>query len=236
MEQMILEELQRVQERSFSPLPACSRPVTVRKRSAVWKTQITDKNINTLFDWTFEVIAVIKHTFDTAEVACEVLRLFLLNTDIPVSEYQLAAITAIWLATKMCKSEADDNLSVPTTTELSELTAETCSPKAIIGMERRILTRLDYKIPQPRIYNLVLEKHKALTPESYELRAILFISLICMIKRGITKTLVSSIATMVLKNVVDEEIQKSLQSHHLPALCNSFYLVSDVVKLKYNMQ
>jgi Cyclin, N-terminal domain len=267
MEQMILEQLER--ER-FSPLPKYIPRVNVKVRARTWKTVISNNHTDVLFDWMFEIISYFGYTYDTAEVACEVLRLFLLNVNIPQEEYQLAGVAAVWLATKMCSdtspmmvvpessacsppetgssSKGDGTPTqdgiintkthargTPTKTVLSELTDDSCTPEAIVQMERRIFHHLGCNIPQPRVCNYVLECHPNLALDSYELRAILFIVLVCMIKNGFTQEMITSVSAMVLKNIVDKKVLANLKRHNLTALCKWFSDVSPKIRLQYEL-
>ena len=222
---------------AFSPLPDVPRlHVTVRERAAMWATPINAKRMIILFDWMFETIIDIGHTPDTAEVAFKLLRLFLVNARVPASEHQLAGVVAIWLATKMCKTTADDKMRVPTVDELTYRTADSCSKSDIIAMECRMLARVNYVIPFPCVCDFVLKQHPELPLSSYEFHAIMLITLVCMTKIALTKSLVNSVISLVLNNAIDEKIITLLQNHYLPSLCKWFS--NDViytVRHKYNV-
>lgn len=249
------EEIEREREREeelasrFSPLPSVPEKPRVRVSKLIaWRTKISDPKCDLLFDWMFQVIGYLEHSFDVAEVACELLRTYLRNVDTSPNEYQLAAMAAIWIAIKAHQSNAEQgkegmsidglpyrNAGVPSANLMSSLSARAYSATQVINMEASMLKAIDYRIPAPHVAVVIMEEFPTLCCMDLinTYRSVWFVVLVALIKQNYSRSLVLSGLFMIVRNDTCVRLRESLRNHDLPHLVDWFGDVAKTILLKF---
>ena len=97
-----------------------------------WRQQITE--------WMFQVVDYYTYSRETAGVAISILDRYLEQESVNRHDYQLASLTALFIAVKFCETRA------PKMENFIILSADRFLPGNVVAMEKTILDRIGWKL------------------------------------------------------------------------------------------
>lgn len=111
-------------------------------------------------DWMMEVSEEFMLKRESYAIACHILDLYLsrCQEEIPKNQLQLLGVTSLFLSTKI------DEVYLPRVSDFALATDGGYTKKEILGMEKRILSVLQWKI-HPVTYNFWLNQYMNLWDE-----------------------------------------------------------------------
>ncbi|CAJ1027690.1 putative Cyclin, N-terminal domain/Cyclin, C-terminal domain containing protein [Leishmania utingensis] len=110
------------------------------------QSEITDRMRKILIDWLIDVITEFKLHSETFYLAVDIIDRFLFFYNIPRTKLQLVGITAVLVAAK------HEEIWPPTMNDCVAVTANTYTPREVIGMEFDVVTALRFKFTVPTTY------------------------------------------------------------------------------------
>lgn len=132
-------------------------------------SSISDKDRLRLMAWLMEVCRETYRSRATCHLAIYLTDLYLSKSiDVTRSNLQLVAVACMWLAVKIHEPLP----FTPTTAlDMAQLTAMTFSPCEVVSMEKRALSRLEWRL-QPETVMTHLYKEEELSDEQFALSAL----------------------------------------------------------------
>ncbi|MEW5304559.1 MAG: hypothetical protein WDW36_007162 [Sanguina aurantia] len=120
----------RLKETHYRPRPFCQPEINTQMRRV-------------LVDWMSDVADDFKFLSETLFLAINYLDRFLGSQAVPRNILQLLGVTCLWLAAKY------EEVNPPTSYELANATDGMCDPKQMAGMEKALLSVLEYNLGCP---------------------------------------------------------------------------------------
>ena len=133
-------------------------------------TYVDEECRKKMAEWCIDIINYCNYRMDTAEIAISILDRFVYN-DLSIllnrSQYQLATITALYTAIKVHEQEVI-NLSI-----VSKMSGGIHSPQAIVRMEERMLSAIQWRVNSPTAMFFVRHMLETILPsENHHWKAI----------------------------------------------------------------